>query len=80
MIVCLCTGTPDRVVHRALDAGASSIADLHALGIGTGCGSCHSMLRNMMFARSIAAASLCVDEPSMFRLATAPAECASPAA
>ncbi len=48
MIVCVCRGASERDVHRAVDRGASSIADLQRCGIGTECGSCHKLLRLML--------------------------------
>jgi bacterioferritin-associated ferredoxin len=48
MIVCLCRAKSDSDVYRAIDAGASSIRDLQKCGIGTDCGSCHGMLRQML--------------------------------
>jgi bacterioferritin-associated ferredoxin len=48
MIVCVCRGASDRDVHRAIQHGASSIADLQRCGIGTECGSCHKFLRIML--------------------------------
>ena len=48
MIVCICRAKSDTDVYRAIEAGASSIRDLQACGIGTDCGSCHNMLREML--------------------------------
>lgn len=48
MIVCLCRGKSDRDVNRAIERGASSIPDLQRCGIGTECGSCHNILRQML--------------------------------
>ena len=50
MIVCVCRGASDRDVNRAIDRGASSVADLQRCGIGTECGSCHNLLRKMLAA------------------------------
>ncbi len=59
MIVCLCTGTSDRDIHAAIDHGASTVRDLQACGIGTGCRSCHPMLRAILEARAAASDALC---------------------
>jgi bacterioferritin-associated ferredoxin len=48
MIICVCRGKSDRDVNRAIERGASSVADLQRCGIGTECGSCHSLLRVML--------------------------------
>jgi bacterioferritin-associated ferredoxin len=48
MIVCLCDAASDRRVSLAIDAGARSIEDLQRHRIGTGCGSCHPTLREMI--------------------------------
>lgn len=49
MIVCLCTGSTDRDVERALAAGA---ADLEAIGdscsAGLYCGGCHASLAALL--------------------------------
>jgi bacterioferritin-associated ferredoxin len=50
MIVCICRGTSERQVHKAIDAGASSLLDLQRCGIGDQCGSCHVSLRAMLTA------------------------------
>ena len=53
MIVCSCTGSTDRDVQRALDAGAST---LDAIGdtcaAGSLCGGCHSSLSALLRLRS----------------------------
>jgi bacterioferritin-associated ferredoxin len=54
MIVCLCRGKNERAVQAAIDAGAGSVRDLMACGIGDQCGSCHNVLRGML-ARAAAA-------------------------
>lgn len=54
MIVCLCRGKSDRDISRAIENGATSVADLQRCGIGTDCGSCHGVLR-MMLAEAVAA-------------------------
>ena len=52
MIVCLCTGSTDRDVERALAAGA---ADLEAIGdscsAGLFCGGCHASLDALLHRR-----------------------------
>ena len=48
MIVCLCRNKSERDVHNAIHAGASTLRDLQRCGIGTDCGSCHGMLRQML--------------------------------
>lgn len=48
MIVCVCRGKSERDVLKAIDNGASSIPDLQRCGIGTECGSCHNLLRQML--------------------------------
>ncbi|MGA7616790.1 MAG: (2Fe-2S)-binding protein [Thermoanaerobaculia bacterium] len=55
MIVCLCRAKSDRDVLEAIEEGARSVSDLRRCGIGTECGSCHDMLRQML-ARATAAA------------------------
>ena len=56
MIICLCRAKTDRDVFAAIEAGAESVSDLQECGIGTDCGSCHNMLRNMLAASRPAAA------------------------
>lgn len=58
MIICLCTGFTDRDVRRAIDKGAGCMADVQSCGVGTGCGSCHDMLRAMLRERGAAEADL----------------------
>jgi bacterioferritin-associated ferredoxin len=55
MIICLCRAKSDKDVSRAIEAGASSIRDLQECGIGTDCGSCHGVLRQMLAAAHVAA-------------------------
>ncbi len=73
MIVCVCRGASDRDVHRAIHRGASSVADLQRCGIGTECGSCHSLLR-MMLAEARQAGAEAVPASAV------PAQSAAPAA
>jgi bacterioferritin-associated ferredoxin len=44
MIVCVCNGTSDRQVARAILDGANSLRDLQRCGIGNKCGMCHEVL------------------------------------
>lgn len=48
MIICVCRGKSDRDVRSAIEAGAQSVADLQACGIGTDCGACHADLRTLL--------------------------------
>lgn len=48
MIICLCTGSTDRGVRRAIEQGAGCVRDLQSCGVGTGCGACHDLLRTML--------------------------------
>lgn len=50
MIVCICRARTDRDVLAAIEDGAASLRDLQRCGIGTDCGTCHSMLRMMLTA------------------------------
>ena len=46
MIVCLCKGVTDRAVRRCAQQGATSLEEVsRRTGAGTGCGSCHSLVR-----------------------------------
>ncbi|MEZ4446748.1 MAG: (2Fe-2S)-binding protein [Polyangiaceae bacterium] len=59
MIVCLCKGVSDRDIARAIDEGASSLADIAACtGAGTGCGRCKLGIQ-----RSLAMAEGKIDRP-----------------
>jgi bacterioferritin-associated ferredoxin len=41
MIVCVCHNVSDRAIRAAVDAGASSLAEIRAqLNVGTCCGKC----------------------------------------
>ena len=42
-------------LQKAIDAGAGSIRDLQRCGIGTDCGSCHGLLRQMLADAAVAA-------------------------
>ena len=48
MIICICRGKSDRDITRAIEAGATTVRDLQACGIGDQCGSCHNSLRAML--------------------------------
>ena len=49
MIICLCEGVSDRDVQSAVGRGCRSVADLsRSNGAGSGCGSCHSQLRELI--------------------------------
>jgi bacterioferritin-associated ferredoxin len=48
MIVCICRAKNERDVLRAIEAGAETLTDLQACGIGTDCGGCHNSLRVML--------------------------------
>jgi bacterioferritin-associated ferredoxin len=56
MIVCICRGTSDREINKVIDRGASSLRDLQRCGVGDQCGSCHSVLREMIAVASAARA------------------------
>lgn len=59
VIICICRGQSARHVARAIDNGASSVADLQMCGIGDQCGACHITLRGMLAQSSAASASPC---------------------
>jgi bacterioferritin-associated ferredoxin len=48
LIICICRGKSERVIHQAIDNGASTVRDLQRCGIGDQCGSCHNSLRGML--------------------------------
>ena len=53
MIVCLCTGSSDRDVARALEAGAKAVSEIgESCGAGRDCGYCHSALLAILEGRS----------------------------
>jgi len=57
MYVCVCRGITDRDIREAINAGASSVADVaQMLGAGTGCGGCrdftHELIREARSAQS----------------------------
>jgi bacterioferritin-associated ferredoxin len=53
MIVCLCTGSSERDIERALEAGAESLSEIgDSCRAGLGCGLCHSTLLSILDRRS----------------------------
>jgi bacterioferritin-associated ferredoxin len=49
MYVCLCEGVTDRAIRAAVDQGACSPEQVAACtGAGTGCGSCHVEVRQIV--------------------------------
>ena len=53
MIVCLCTGSTDRDVERALAAGATNLDAIgDSCSAGSFCGGCHPSLSALLRARS----------------------------
>jgi bacterioferritin-associated ferredoxin len=59
VIICICRGKNERHVARAIEDGATSIADLQRCGIGDQCGSCHVNLRAMLAQAAAEAAMPC---------------------
>ncbi|MEO8381067.1 MAG: (2Fe-2S)-binding protein [Acidobacteriota bacterium] len=57
VIICICRGKSERHIDRAIDAGASSVADLQACGVGDQCGSCHNSLRALLARADVSAAA-----------------------
>jgi bacterioferritin-associated ferredoxin len=48
-VVCLCTGTSERKVRRAIERGAATVDAVgDACGAGTCCGGCHDTLRSLL--------------------------------
>jgi bacterioferritin-associated ferredoxin len=53
MVVCLCAGSTQGDIERALEAGAGSLAEIgDSCRAGLDCGGCHSTLREMLCRRS----------------------------
>jgi bacterioferritin-associated ferredoxin len=49
MIVCLCKGVSCSAVRRAIEDGASDLADVgRACGAGTDCGACHAEIESRL--------------------------------
>jgi bacterioferritin-associated ferredoxin len=53
MIVCICRRVSDRQIQHAIDDGARSVEEVGAAcRAGTGCGSCHEAIADMIATRS----------------------------
>ncbi len=53
MVVCLCAGSSDRDIERAVEAGARSLSDIGDLcRAGLDCGVCRSTLLGILHGRS----------------------------
>ena len=51
-MVCLCRGVSERTVAKAIDRGATTIAEVGmACGAGTGCGVCRATIADMIITR-----------------------------
>ena len=49
MIVCVCRAVSDRVVRRAIDAGACTVRQVGAAcGAGTDCGTCKAQISQLL--------------------------------
>ena len=49
MIICLCRGTSDRDIRKAIDNGASCLGRLEQCGVAGGqCGGCEDVLEEMI--------------------------------
>jgi bacterioferritin-associated ferredoxin len=49
MVVCLCRNVSDRIVARAIEDGARTVADVaRATGAGSSCGCCHGTIEAML--------------------------------
>lgn len=49
MIVCICHNVSDKAIRQALDAGASSMADICAqLNVGSCCGKCNAFAKTLV--------------------------------
>lgn len=49
MIVCLCEGVNDREISSCFERGSSNLETIgSACGAGTGCGHCHSDIRELL--------------------------------
>lgn len=49
MIVCVCNNISERTLVRAVDAGATSMADLRSnLGVGNCCGKCNACAKSIL--------------------------------
>jgi bacterioferritin-associated ferredoxin len=49
MYVCICKGITDTQIRAAIEAGASSLRELHrALGVASQCGKCGELARDIV--------------------------------
>lgn len=49
MIVCICHNVSERKIRQAVDTGITSMHELRGkLGVGTGCGKCHSCAKTVL--------------------------------
>jgi bacterioferritin-associated ferredoxin len=49
MIVCVCNNISEQKIHRAVDAGMTTMHELRAqLEVGTCCGKCHSCAKQVL--------------------------------
>ncbi len=49
MIVCVCQNVSDRDIRAAVDAGASTLADISAqLNVGSCCGKCNAFAKTLV--------------------------------
>lgn len=49
MIICLCEGVSEHTVQRSINAGAKSVEAVgRTCGAGTGCGSCHCQIEELL--------------------------------
>jgi bacterioferritin-associated ferredoxin len=49
MIVCVCNNVSDKKIHRAVDAGITSMQELRSqLDVGTCCGKCHACAKHVL--------------------------------
>jgi bacterioferritin-associated ferredoxin len=56
MVVCVCSGSNEREIERAMDAGAASLAELgDACRAGLDCGSCRPTLQQLLDTRECTA-------------------------
>ncbi len=52
MIVCFCIATTEREISEVIESGANSLEQVgHGCGAGTGCGSCHDYIAEMLSKR-----------------------------
>lgn len=72
MIVCVCKAVSDKHIRRAVDEGAISLRDLtRELGVGTCCGKCVPMARDVLGARLVQDAAAPMGMPAMSGAAAA---------